>query len=99
MGCMPDGGSVTPPSAGVAQEVHTMAGRRPQHSRTTRKTVLTHHCLLMIFTYQPYLVWRHGIARIAPTVAHIGEHMRHLLIGELHDGGHHAVIVDPVDHD
>ena len=41
----------------------------------------------MIFTHQPHLIWRHCITRIAPTVAHIGEHIRHLFIGKLHDGG------------
>src|SRR6266849_3004208 len=96
---MPAGGSGTPPSAGAAQEVHTIAGRRPQHSMATRKTVPIHNCLLMIFTYQSHLVWRHSLTHIAPTVANIGEHMRHLFIGELHDGGHHAVIGGPIDGD
>src|SRR4029453_9828770 len=86
------------PAAGAAHAVHA-SPRRLQHSRATRQTVLTHSCLIMIFTLQPHLVWRDGIPCIPPTVADIGEHIGHLFISQLYNGGHHAVISGPVDAD
>src|SRR5262249_34162351 len=73
--------------------------RRLQLSRTTRKIIPTHSFLIMIFTLQPHLVCRDGLPRIPPTVADIGEHIGYLFIGQLHNGGHHAVISGPVDTD
>src|SRR4029434_5319059 len=95
---MPGGGSGTSPSAGAAQEVHTIP-RRLQHSRATRKTVPTRSFLIMVFTPEPHLVWRNGLPGISPTVADIGEHIGHLFIGQLHNRGHHAVVFGAIDHD